>query len=249
MATLINTYYGSVSSENSYLLDGVDEYLGIPNSAILNNVIMGTGKKFTINAVFRKTTNPANNITFFSRYGSSAGDQSLLFMMLSTGEFLVAIRDGSEKIFRTTNTFNSLTNWYAVSFVYDGVTPANCKFYVDGVDEPISLNTLTSTINTTSGTYTIGVLDFSPSMLNHFDGNMYQISVVDKDISLADHITWRNSGKPLKPEDTFGANMKYQLIGQNNFWNGSDHVNTDNISGLIATSVNMEKSDYVSDSP
>ena len=231
------------SIKKSFLFDGIAKRFSLGDATLLNSACTGTNKQFTLNAVVKRSS--LGHQTIFAKYASGLSFRLRFGIGANVDRVDFEVVDSlAGKFLTTTNTFTSLTEWLCISVVYDGVTPANSKIFVNGVDEAISRNTLGNNIDTSTDVYEIGVRNFA----NFFNGYINHVSVIDRTIDLSEHQSWYNLGEPLSSQDFYGSNCKYFFNPENSGDTAQFSV-TDSVNSISADSAMMVDSDKTNTHP
>jgi len=229
------------SIEHSFLLDGVDEKITIPNAALVNT-LSGSNKKFSIFLVVKRASTGGEQ-NLLSSFGSPV---SMMTRFEASGSFNMLLRDAGNAQLRTSNLFNNTSIWYAITFSYDSSLSLGSRgsIMVNGVDEAISVDQLTTTVDTTTDVYNIG----SRSSSSFFNGNVAYVGVRNNATTIAEHITWLNEGNPLDIRDQFGSEGVY-LMNPDDSGSTAQFSIVDSVNNVTATSVNLEDVDKTTDTP
>lgn len=231
----------------SILLDGIDEDVNIGN---VSEISFERTDSFSFSCWFKSTGKSG----FRSVFGKSENSGTFAGYWLaydhSTSQFFYRMEGSaaSNKIeFRTVETGFDDGEWHHVILSYDGTsTLSGTNLYVDNVllSKTSTQENLTSSILTTQP-LRIGARGAAS---NYWIGNICEVSVFDKDLSLMEIQDLYNSGKPIDAR-TIGINPN--LVG---YWPLDDidtyPTFTDlSISGNDGTATNMESTDIKLDAP
>lgn len=229
------------SIANSFLLDGVNEKITIPNADLVN-ILSGSSKKFSIFLVVKRgATGVEHNL--LSAFGSTV---SMMTRFNGSDQLNILLRDSGNKNATTSGTFTDTSGWYAITISYDSSQSlgSRAKILVNESDEALSTDTLTTNIETTTDDYNIG----SRATSMYFNGNIAYVGVRNQPTTLAEHIIWYNSGKPLDIRTQFGSNGVY-LMNPDDSGSTAPFSIVDSINGITATSVNLEDGDKTTTTP
>jgi hypothetical protein len=225
------------SIAKSFYLDGVDEYFTIPNadlSSVLQGVVQASFNftfKFTNDDNFTLWGNGNINRGIFIGYAQSSN----FIQMYYYNEFSQA------KYIRFPSSAFTVNAWNNATFTIDTTTVSNNKLFVNGAEISPDTSTLISSqeVLTTADDFSIGL---SIAGFGNYDGYINQISVIDRVISLSEHQSWYNNGKPKDPQALFGANCKY-FFNPDNSGDTAQFSVVDSVNSITATSVNMVDAD------
>jgi len=233
----INSKRGVSSFSNSYsfLLDGVNEYLDIPN-ADLSGILQGNVQK-SITFVFYYTGGayPAlwsNGATVNNRgmYFGLNDSTGLVFMQYhNTG--------GSLKTLSSTGAFVLINTWNVLTFNID--TTNGSTVMLNGVDATGTDDTTGNNVKANSDDFSIG--KGGVAGLNYFMGYMNQVSI-NKILTLSEHTDLYNGLKPKNPQALFGVD-NHLFFNPDNSGSTAQFSVLDSVNGITATSVNLEDSD------
>lgn len=224
----------------SFLFDGVDERFTIPQAA-LQNTITDSGGTFSISAMLKRNSAPVTNKCWFSKNGSSIycrfANNKIEFRI-----YYLAVAT----LLRTVNTFDDTNQWYFITCTMDQnlSTGACAEIYVNGVAQTYDQNTISNITAASNDTWKIGIQGSS----NQFDGYIQSLSVENKVLTLADHQSYYNNGKPKNPLILFGTTNKY-FFNADASSNTAQFTVTDSVNLITATSVNMEDADKTNETP
>ena len=231
------------SIAKSFYLDGVNEYFTIPNadlSSVLQGVVQASFNftfKFTNDDNFTLWGNGNINRGIFIGYAQSSN----FIQMYYYNEFSQA------KYIRFPSSAFTVNAWNNATFTIDTTTVSNNKLFVNGAEISPDTSTLISSqeVLTTADDFSIGL---SIAGFGNYDGYINQISVIDRVISLSEHQSWHNNGKPKNPQSLFGSNCKY-FFNPDNSGDTAQFTVTDSVNSIKATSVNMEDADKTTETP
>ena len=165
---------------NCYYIFDTDKDFVLNNEDI-TSYLSGSSNDVSINIIFKRNTIGSKMCLFGS------ADNSFAIYLTASNEIQLETYDTTvQKLATTTNTFTDTTNDYYLSVIYNGVTPANSKIIVNDTDETLAVNTLTSTIDTTSNNYYLG----SKGSGDYFDGKIKQFSINQGTETTEEHTTW-----------------------------------------------------------
>lgn len=231
----------------SMLHDGVNEYSSVGSDSAYQ---FGVTSPFSVSIWFKKVV---GNKYIISRQ-TSASILRGWGMWLSTNKLTVDISDdrAANKIMRIAHNVNLINGqWYHVGFKWDGTnTIAGLKIFIDGVLSTSQITVINGTLSTIaiSTPLHIGALQG----VTPFSGNLDEVNIWDKALSVAEIAGLYDSGAPTDPltHDASANLVGSWGMGDLSTFSGGNWTITDrSVSGLDAVTVNMEEADRVTDVP
>lgn len=235
----------SFENSSSILFDGVDEYITFGNSADFD---FERTDAFSI-SVWMKTGQPTNQVIWAKKSSTTNNPGYYLHLRVSSRieGVLRGNGDGGGEInFETTTNIWDDGLWHHVVFTYDGSSDiSGVSIYIDNVLQTLvtNQNDLSATMLNTRN-FCAGVLG---SSTNEFDGNQDELSVWNKELSVAEVSELWNSGAPgdLSEHSAVANGVSWWRMGDGDtFPTIVDQFGTNN-----GTMTNMEAGDIVTDVP
>ncbi len=172
MSTSTSPAIGKVGQALNF--DGVNNYASIPSYTVLNP---GTGN-FSYSS-WVKSTNTATTQYILSQ--RLDGNNNINFSFSSKPSLLINLGGvGVININANTNTLVPVNNWYHIVVVVDRNNAANCKIYINGIDQTHDAITNSSSINF-AATYRLGVNGFGTG--NFMSGSLDDVRVYNRALS------------------------------------------------------------------
>lgn len=235
----------------SLLFDGVDECLLISTTSSIDFI---QNSEFTLSAWVKFTSLSVAQTFFFKGMGGSGTNNSIRFYIPTTGRisFIVRASSTADRVrVRTQNLTGIINdgNWHHLVVTWDGTVStvaANALIYIDGVIGTMDTQTdgLVGAIPPGDAWALSGVENESD---NFWNGNLDEMSIWNKALSLAEVQEIYNSGAPT---DLFGHSAETNLAA---WWPFNDVANfptTRDVKGENdAAMINMEVGDFVPDVP
>lgn len=235
-------------SQLSCLFGGTDEYVTMGG-------VLGFERTdaFSISAWVRTTSSAVMAVT--AKMGDGAIYPGYLFYLSSGAVRLTLVNDdtaGNEIITYTNVTLSPAVNdgtWHHILVTYDGSsTAAGVNFYIDSVlaSKLVTTDALTGSILTGSDLY-VGGRATSGSLLP-FIGNLDEVSVFNKGLSLEEVWVVYNKGAP---RDLSSVSFASNLVGWWRMGDGDTYptITDRSSSGNDGTMTNMETTDITADVP
>lgn len=242
--------FGPVPFSNGFSaqLDGANDYLSVPNNALLQFDYRSEAASFNM---WIKTSD-TSNVAYLGKLSSSQGYE----INLSAGNltFDVQATGLGQRLRVRTDPGDSVDDilqdgdWHMIAITYDGSGNANgVSMYIDGVSQNLDIqnNGLTNNpVSTNSlgiGASTNGSSSFGP-------GNIDEVSIWDVELSPSEVNTVYNAGIPTNLQGFGASPITQSLIA---WWRMGDGPSDDpdNLtivdveSGLVATMNNMTPGD------
>lgn len=185
---------GGAFSRRSMIFDGVNEYVTMGN--VLGFEYTDT---FSVSAWF-KMSGAGDDVVVSKQDGTTTYRGWGLF--LNSGQINWQLNNDVGSSLRTqiktTDTFND-GNWHHVVATYSASTPgaaADMDLYVDGVNVATSVVSDTLGTNTISNTSSLNLGARTDGADGHFAGDIDEVAVYDKELSLAEAQWIYNGGYP-----------------------------------------------------
>jgi len=230
----LSTVGGVFSIDHSFLLDGSNEYFDIPN-ADLSSILQGNVQK-SITFVFYYTGGAYP--TLWSNGNTNRG----LYFLINDSTGAIAFQwnnlSDSGKYVLTDPAVINKNEWNVLTFNVD--TTNGSSIMLNGSD--LSIDTDQSIGNDViSNTHKFSIGKGGVAGLSYFMGYMQQVSI-NKILTLSEHQTLYNSGKPLNPQTLYGVDNHY-YFNTDNSGSTAQFVVSDSVNSIDATSVNLEDAD------
>jgi len=132
--------------------------------------------------------------------------------------------------------------WHNIVVKGDGVNLSGVIYYIDGVDVT-SIGTPVSNLGLQSTTSYVGKNTYAGD--RYFKGNIDEISLWDKELSVSDVADIYNGGTPT----TITGAVAHYRMGEDATFDGTNWTVPDNAGSNDGTSANMDISDRVGDAP
>ncbi len=237
----INSKRGISSFSNSYsfLLDGVNEYLDIPN-ADLSGILQGNVQK-SITFVFYNTGG-----SYPVLWSNGSTNRGLYFYMTATGAISFGYTDAGSTARQTYTDVGkvSVNTWNVATFNVD--TTNGSEIMVNGVNIPLLVDgSAGNNVIANSDDFSIG--KGGVAGLDYYMGYINQISV-NKILTLSEHTDLYNSLKPKNPQSLFGVD-NHLFFNPDNSGSTAQFSVLDSTNSITATSVNMEDADKTTTTP
>ena len=239
-------------NEYSFLFDGVDENINIPDDASLDFTT-----KLTVSAWIKQTILGIDKAIVVKWDYNTQGSWGFQTDATYSDELRVFLADSltdSGVNWESTTAANLIAgNWYNTIFVYDGggaTDPDKLKIYVNGVNQTLYFNgTIPASLQNSSASLKIG--KFGGILYRFFDGNIDEVGLFNTDLNAAQISEIYNSGTPKNLlNHSASANLvSYFRMGDGDTWGGTNWTVIDNKGTNNGTSVNMEEADRVLDVP
>ena len=215
-------------NEYSLLFGGTNEYVTMGD--VLN---FDRTDAFSVSCWFKSTSSTYQY--FVSKFNATPVGWGFRINSDGTLDWLFHDTDSSSAMYIRTNSSRFLSGmWFNVIATFDGSgVISGMTIYVNGAVEPTSIyiNTLHTSISN-NGPLNIGAR--TNGVASPFTGNIDEVSVYNKELSLSEVQTIYNNGIPT---DLTGST---NLVG---YWRMGDGV------GFNGTMTNMEAEDIVADVP
>lgn len=191
-ATLTTDRFGNTG--NAYSFDGVDDFISVPDSPILE-----LGNSYSIGVWINFTSNPLNEFTAISKERQLDGT-GLAIIIDNTAKVAHGFINGANYSFYSLNSL-SFARWNYVVITYDGLS---AKLFLDGVSNNssnFSQSLINSTLNwyfgkefTTNGGGSSGYTN------RYFDGKIDDIGI------------WNRALTDQEISDLYNANICYEHV-------------------------------------
>jgi hypothetical protein len=132
--------------------------------------------------------------------------------------------------------------WHNIVVKGDGVNLSGVIYYIDGVDVT-SIGTPVSNLGLQSTTSYVGKNTYAGD--RYFKGNIDEISLWDKELSVSDAVDIYNGGTPT----TITGAVAHYRMGEDAIFDGSNWTIPDIVGSSTGTTANMDISDRVGDAP
>ena len=183
--SIFNDTSGSYGDNNSFDLDGTDDYIDLGNVSSLNGVTQATWFVW-----MKKSTNTSSYPIGTWGNPASSSTKQFTFYTFSTSIIAVymATSSGSQKTMFQNNSLSINQGvWYCLAFVYNESESSNAdklKFYLDGVQiaNTVAGAALTS-LNSVTTSFQICPLGLTPGP---FNGNIGPLQVYNKALSASE---------------------------------------------------------------
>jgi len=227
------------SIASSFLLDGVNEGFYTTDIPKFEALLSGD-VEFSMTFSFRRGSLGTDQALF--------GDNSSRFMIRIIGltnRLQVDFDDGTTQGKSVGSTaIISTTEWQTAVITFNYANPLGSRtgIYLNGVDEtPVDLTT--KSMMTGSNVY-IGLR----SGVNYWNGNMGQVSIIDRVLTPSEISNWHNSGKPKDPQALFGNDTKY-FFNPDNSGSTAEFTVLDSFNDITMISFNLEDQDKTNQNP
>ena len=222
----------------SYILDGVNEYL---NTNKVFPFERNVSFSFTF---FIKVSNNFNMI--YQNMLSDTTDPGVMVYIEARGIRFVLQKSSVVRISITTPTFVLTTGWNYVTINYNGDSNANnCSIYLNGANQSFTVASNTLTLNTVSATN--GFIGRFNNGSGYSGITLNQFILKSGLVTLAEHTSMYNNGKPKNPRKFFTPQLLY-LFNDDSF-DGTNWIVRDKYEATLGASVNMEEADRLINSP
>lgn len=228
----------------SYQFDGINEFIRT-NS----NLRFDWNKPFSICFLFRPVT---NTFGIFGNFNNGTAP-SCFNVRYSFGYFecVAQAKGATNRMFAGNNTSsNSVGNWTFLTMASPGDGVAiNCKWYINGIDRnSYSYENTLKEGSMAGGSFCLLGRSFEEAASGFYsNGYLNQLYVCQGALSLAQHQTQYNNGKPLNPRRI--KDLIYCFDGKQDTFDGTNYNVIDYCSNIVGRTVNMEEGDRVLHSP
>ena len=224
--------------DHSFLFDGVNETMTIPNAQIDNTIFGGaTGRTYSINTLFKSNSSSGWQMLFGLFSGTN---RTFVLRRRPTGEIELIL---ATKKLISTETFLD-TDWHMLTVVVDSDNSiSNSYIMMDGVKLTNGTNTVTGVSTLYTNDYIIGTFGGAYANIN-----LSFLSVTDRLQTEFESLDLYNSGQPKDPQLLFGSNC-VALINADNSGSTAQFAITDSVNSVSASTVNMEDTDKTITTP
>ncbi len=229
----------------SYLFDGVNESINIPDSSSLDFTT-----KLTVSAWIKQPSLAVDkgivvkwDYQTEGTFGfQTAGVSDELQVFVAN-----ALTDSGGNHGSTTNADMVAGNWYNIVFVYDGDGATNAdrlKIYMNGAEKTMSFTgTISASLQNSAASVKIG--KFGGELDRFFIGNIDEVGLFNSSLSSSEISEIYNNGKPkdLRKHSKTNNLVSYFRMGDGDTFDGTNWTLIDQKGTNNGTSVNMEISD------
>ena len=226
----------------SYDLNGTDAYINYGD--ILNSVLTGVNKTFTITAIVKRGSVGTNQY-IFSKWNGGDNNRSFAVQFLAANTIQVLFSNNGSAATDynvTTATFTNTTDFYMISVKADMSVGdwSSVKVNINGIDSPFSSpsGSIGKTIYAGDAEVRLGAVESGGgSLIRFFDGLFNDIAVYNTYVSDGDLLARYNGGNILGAETISG--MVWGSNFNNDAWNGSEYDVIDNVGSDDGITVNV----------
>ena len=224
---------------SSFLLDGVNEGFyttDIPKFEALLSGDVG----FTMTFSFKRGAIGTDQALF-----GDHGSRFMIRIIGLTNRLQVDLDDGTTQAKSVGSTaITSTTEWQTAVITFNYANPLGSRtgIYLNGVDEA-PVDATTKSLMNGSNIY-IGLR----SGVNYWNGNMGQVSIIDRVLTPSEISNWHNSGQPKDPQALFGNDTKY-FFNPDNSGSTAEFTVLDSVNDITMVSFNLEDQDKTNQTP
>jgi hypothetical protein len=151
-ATLINTPTYGTSNDGYLIFNGSNQYATIPHSSAMNLI-----DNHSISVWFYQTSSTASSVALFGK-GTNDGDEQYCLLIDSARTSIYYDIGGGGPYMQPTISTLSLNTWYHLIVTQSRVSSTSTmSLFINGVKQSTTTISPTSTPNTNSSNFTIGV--------------------------------------------------------------------------------------------